>query len=518
MRTLSRLTLALTLAWSAPAAAQLHYTVDLTSPATHTAAVTLRVDSLPARDTVFQFAATAPGTYQTMNIGRFVMDLRATDARGREVPVRRLSVNRWRIGDPRRVRQVSWHVQDTWNTPVAEFPVYPMAGSEIARDHALLNAHALLGFPPSMQRARVTVRLRHPPGWTVETALREGSEGYEAESYDHLVDSPFLLGTGLTTATLTVTGVPVRIAAYTPSGQITAPRLAGAMRGMLEAAGRFIGRLPVDRYVFLYRFAPPRPLMGAWEHGSSSEYVLQDVPFTERAAAGITSTAAHEFFHVVTPLNVHSEIIEHFNFETPTPSLHLWLYEGVTEWASDKMQQEAGLETLDAYLAEVARKVRNDRLRFDTTYSLTRIAETSFTPAGAAQFGNVYERGALVAGLLDIRLLQLSGGRRGLRALVRDLARDYGKSRPFPEDSLFALIAARTSPQVLDFFARYVQGTERPPVRETYALVGIDLVEDAQGIRLVVNPDPTDEQRRLREAWLRSGIDAESVGTAPERP
>ena len=509
MRTLSHVTLslALGLAWSAPAAAQLHYTVDLTSPATHTAAVTLRVDSLPARDTVFQFAATAPGTYQTMNIGRFVLDLQATDARGRTVPVRRLSVNRWRIGDPRRVRQVSWHVQDTWNAVVTEFPVYVMAGSEIASDHALLNAHALLGFPPSMQGARVTLRLLHPPGWTVETALREGSEGYEAASYDELVDSPLLLGQGLTTATLTVTGVPVRIAAYTPSGQITAPRLADAMRGMLEAAGRFIGRLPVERYVFLYRFSPPRPdgIMGAWEHGTSSEYVLQDVPFTERSGAGITSIAAHEFFHVVTPLNVHSEIIEHFNFETPTPSAHLWLYEGVTEWASDKMQQEGGLQTLDAYLGEVAQKVRVDRLRFDTTYSLTRLAETSFTTEGARQYGNIYMRGAVIAGLLDIRLLQLSGGRTGLRALVRDLARDYGKSRPFPEDSLFSIIAARTSPEVLDFFARYVQGAEHPPVRESYALLGIDLVEDAQGVRFVVSPNPTDEQRSLREAWLRSG-------------
>ncbi|HVG43865.1 MAG TPA: hypothetical protein VM890_04015 [Longimicrobium sp.] len=507
MRTLSHLTLALALAWSAPAAAQLHYTVDLTSPTTHTAAVTLRVDSLPARDTVFQFAATAPGTYQTMNIGRFVMDLRATDARGRTVPTRRLTVNSWRIGDPRRVRQVSWHVQDTWNTVVGEFPVYPMAGSEIASDHALLNAHAILGFPPSMQGARVAVRLRHPPGWTVETALREGSEGFEAESYDQLVDSPFLLGKGLTTATLTVTGVPVRIATYTPSGEITATRLAGAMQGMLEAAGRFIGRLPVDRYVFLYHFGPPRPLMGAWEHGTSSEYVLQDGPLTPRAAAAITSTAAHEFFHVVTPLNIHSEIIEHFDFETPTPSQHLWLYEGVTEWASDKMQQEGGLQTLERYLAEIAGKARTDRVYYDTTYSLTKIAETSFTPAGARQFGNVYQRGALVAGALDIRLLQLSGGRAGLRALIRGLARDYGMRRPFPEDSLFAIIAARTSPQVLDFFARYVQGAERPPVKESYALLGIDLVEDERGmpVRLEVNPNPTDEQRRLRQAWLRGG-------------
>jgi len=512
MRTLSRLTLALALAWSAPAAAQLHYTVDLTSPATHTAAVTLRVDSLPARDTVFQFAATAPGTYQTMNIGRFVLDLRATDARGRMIPTRRLSVNSWRIAAPRRVREVRWHVQDTWNAVVSEFPVYPMTGTEIERDHALLNAHAMLGFPPGMQGARVTVELRPPPGWSVETALAKRGDAYEAESYDQLVDSPFLLGTSLSTATLTVTGVPVRIAVYSPSGRIAAPQVAGAMEGMLQAAGRFIGRLPVERYVFLYHFGPPRPdgIGGAWEHGTSSEYVLTDRPWSPQVGAGVTSIAAHEFFHVVTPLNVHSEIIEHFNFQTPTPSAHLWLYEGVTEWASDKMQQEGGLLTLDAYLGEVARKARNDRERFDTTYSLTRIAETSFTPAGARQFANVYERGALVAGLLDIRLLQLSGGRAGLRALVRGLARDYGMRRPFPEDSLFAIVAARTSPQVLDFFARYVRGTEHPPVKEYYALLGIDLVEDEKGlpVRLVVNPNPTPEQLRLREAWLRSGTGA----------
>lgn len=515
MKTLPRLGLALALAWSAPAAAQLRYTVDLTQPATHFASVELRVDSLAARDSIFQFAATAPGTYQTMNIGRFVRDLRAMDARGRDLPVTQTSVNTWRIGEPGRVRRVTWRVRDTWNTRVNEFPVYPMAGSDIDADHALLNAHALLGFPPSMQGARVTVRLRHPAGWQVVTALREGPDGYRADSYDQLVDSPILLGRSITTSTLTVTGVPVRIAAYSPTGRITATQLAGAMNGMLVAAGKFIGRLPVERYVFLYRFAPPRPAMGAWEHGTSSEYVLPDTTFSPRYAQSITSIAAHEFFHVVTPLNVHSEIIEHFNFQTPTPSLHLWLYEGTTEWASDKMQQEGGLLTLDQYLAEIAGKARSDRTQYDSTYSLTKIAETSFTPAGAEQYANIYQRGALVAALLDIRLLQLSGGRAGLRELVRGLARDYGMRRPFPEDSLFAIVAARTSPEILDFFARYVQGTERPPVKAYYALLGIDLVEDEQGlpVRLVVNPNPTPEQLRLREAWLRGG-----TATAPPSP
>lgn len=504
--------LALACLWSVPAAAQLRYTVDVRQPASHSAWVTLRVDSLSARDSVFQFAATAPGTYQTMNIGRFVRDLRATDARGREVATRQLSVNAWAVAEPSRVRQVRYRVLDTWNTPVTEFNIYPMAGTAIEPDHALLNAHALLGFPRGMQGSRVTVKLLHPRGWTVETPLRKGRDGYEADSYDHAVDSPFLLGRRLSTASLDLTGVPVRIAVYSPGSRVSATQLREAMRGTLQAAGRFLGRLPVDRYVFLFRFAPEKEgqLMGAWEHGQSSEYVLPDKPDTVGIGAGTTSIAAHEFFHVVTPLNIHSEIIEHFDFETPTPSEHLWLYEGVTEWASDKMQQEAGLMTLDTFLSEVAGKVQSDRERYDTTYSLSRLAATSFTAEGARQYGNIYQRGAVVAGLLDIRLLQLSGGRDGLRNLLVDLARDYGKARPFPEDSLFQVIAARTSPEVLDFFRRYVQGSERLPLREYYALLGIDVVQDERGVvqSFVVKPDPTPEQRRLREAWLRGGTDA----------
>ncbi|HYH79459.1 MAG TPA: hypothetical protein VEX86_06670 [Longimicrobium sp.] len=508
MRKLLATPFALVFLFSADAAAQLHYTVDVRDGASHTARVTLRVDSLPARDTVFQFAATAPGTYQTMNIGRFVSELRATDARGREIATRQLGTNTWHIGDPRRVRQVSYRIKDTWNTPVSEFPVYPMAGSDIDTDHALLNPHALLGFPRGMQRSRVTMRLVHPSGWTVVTPLSEGRDGYEADSYDHMVDSPFLLGTGLSMASVEVTGVPVRVAVYSPSGQITAPQLMEHMRGMLNAAGQFIGQLPVDRYVFLFRFTPRSPgATGAWEHSYSSAYVLPDTVLTPRYAAGITSTAAHEFFHIVTPLNIHSEIVEHFNFETPTPSQHLWLYESVTEWASDKMQQEGGLMPLDRYLGEMAGKLWVDRTYFDSTYSLAKIAETSFTTEGAKQFGNVYMRGAVIAALLDIRLLQLSDGRTGLRHLMRGLARDYGKSRPFPEDSLFGIIAARTSPEILDFFERYVKNAERPPVREYYALLGIDLVEGERP-SLVLNPNPTEAQLRLREAWLRSGTGA----------
>jgi predicted metalloprotease with PDZ domain len=156
----------------------------------------------------------------------------------------------------------------------------------------------------------------------VGTALeRDRGGAYLAEDYDHLVDSPILLGR-LSEARTRVTGVPVQIFTYSKTDRIKSAQLLGAMDEMLQAAGRFLGKLPVDRYTFLFHFED-RPA-GAWEHSLSSEYVFQESEFTDSLGRSVTDIAAHEFFHIVTPLNIHSEIIEHFNFMTPVPSQHLW--------------------------------------------------------------------------------------------------------------------------------------------------------------------------------------------------
>ena len=244
--------------------------------------------------------------------------------------------------------------------------------------------------------------------------------------------------------------MPVEIYTYSHTGKIRSSQLLGAMDDMLQAAGRFLGKLPVDRYTFLYHF-DERPA-GAWEHSLSSEYVLQESEFTDSVGRYVKDIAAHEFFHIVTPLNIHSEIIEHFNFVTPVPSQHLWLYEGTTEWAAHAIQLRAGLKTPDQYLAKVIEKMRIDRAKYDSTWSLRELALTSYSDSGQAQYGNIYMRGALTAGLLDIRLLELSGGRQGLQDLILELAHRFGKRRAFPESTFVDTLAAMTSPEIRDFF------------------------------------------------------------------
>ncbi|MGH7526624.1 MAG: peptidase [Gemmatimonadales bacterium] len=480
----------------------LTYSIDLNHRADDRFKVTLAVSGLTAGNAVYQFASTAPGTYQVMNIGRFVRSFEAFDSRGRRVPVERVSVNQWRLSEAPRVRTIRYSVAETWDTKVERHPVYLMCGTSIEADHALINPHAVIGYPTGLQAVPVRLRLAYPATWKAGTALKSaGKAGYLAESYDQLVDSPILLGR-LSEARVSVTGVPVEIYTYSKTDKIKSSQLLAAMDDMLQAAGRFLGKLPVDRYTFLYHFEDQSG--GAWEHSLSSEYVLKESEFTDSVGQYVTDIAAHEFFHIVTPLNLHSEVIERFNFVTPVPSQHLWLYEGTTEWAAHAMQLRSGLKSPDDYLATIIQKMSIDRSAFDSTYSLRELALTSYSDSGQKQYANIYMRGALTAGLLDIRLLELSHGRRGLQDVIGELTRRYGKQRAFPESSFVDTVVAMTYPEIRDFFGRYVWESEKLPIEEYYAKLGIRLIEDPEGrpVRFEMDSNPTPGQLRLRDAWL----------------
>ncbi len=493
------------IAIAAPARGQtppLEYHIDLGDPSEDLFHVRLTIDGLGSDNDVYQFASTAPGTYQVMDVGRFVRSFDAFDAAGESLATEQVNVNQWRIGEPSRVRSIEYSIAETWDTPVETHPIYPMAGTSIESNHVLFNPHAVVGFPAGLQDAPVHVHFEYPDAWQVGTALQRADDGgFAADDYDHLVDSPILFGE-LTVATTEVGGAAVEIYTYSKSGGVRSEQLLGSMSEILESAGEFLGELPVDRYVFLFHFEWAGQTAGAWEHSYSSEYVLPDIPFSERAGAFIADIAAHEFLHIITPLNIHSEIIERFNFEEPVPSAHLWLYEGVTEWGAHAMQLQSGINSIEEHLQVIAGKIQADR-QFRADYSLEQLSLTSYSEEGQRQFPNVYQRGALVGELLDILLLDLSDGERGLQELLQKLMWYYGKGRAFPDCGFYDVVAAMTYPEILEFFERYVRHAEPLPIGEYYTKLGIDAVTDSGGqvVGFELQADADERQLILRRAW-----------------
>ncbi|GAA4348144.1 peptidase M61 [Hymenobacter saemangeumensis] len=458
----------------AQSAAELTYTISMDPAAnSNEFQVKLELPKLGKEQAIYQFAATAPGTYQVMDMGRFVRKFEAFDAKGKALPSKQVSTNQWQLESPDKTREIRYTIAETWDTPVQEHQIYHMCGSSLEADHALLNGQTLLGYPQGWQARPLRMKLNYPKAWKAGSALVPDAQGYyHAKNYDHAVDSPILLGR-LTEASTKLGDADVALYCYSKTDLVKAEPLLNHMQKMLGAAQAFLGgQLPVKRYAFLYHFEDEEH--GAWEHSYSSEYTLEERPLTPESAQAITDMAAHEFFHIVTPLNIHSEIIQQFNFVNPTGSQHLWLYEGVTEWAAHTMQLRSGLISLDEYLNTLHSKESFERTRTDTTYSLTRLGLNSFADEGQAQYMNIYQRGALTATLLDLRLLQLSGGKRGLREVLLELTRLYGPDKPFSEQNFFEEFTRMTYPEIGDFFQRYVKNAEPLPLQEYFASVGIN--------------------------------------------
>jgi predicted metalloprotease with PDZ domain len=498
--TLTALLICTVMSLSAQKLPEMQYYVSMTE-STDTFNISLFPGKLRS-DGIFQFASTAPGTYQTMNIGRLISDFTVYDKKGKVLEVEQLSVNQYKIDKPNKVHKLTYKVAETFDTPLPEYPIYPMAGSSLEEDHALINAHTILGYFHGYQKSPISITLQGRPGWQIGTALRSEEGVYKADDFDHAVDSPILLGK-LTKASTQIADTQVEIYAYSQNDKISADRLLESMSSMLEATREFLIDLPVDRYTFLYHFAPDtKGATGAWEHSYSSEYTLIENDFnTPQQVQAVTDIASHEFFHIVTPLNIHSEIVEEFNFVEPTPSVHLWLYEGVTEWASNILLYRAGELSLEEYLnGSVRQKIMVNNQVFDPEWSLKKLADESFNAAGSRQYGNIYYKGSLIANLLDIRLLELSDGKMGLRELLLDLINRYGKGKPVSEATFFDDLAAMTYPEIRTFFDDYVLDSKELPLAEYFAKVGV-LITDTEVKKM---EEMTPAQERLFTIWSKN--------------
>ncbi len=452
--------------------AQQKFFVDLNDRTDDLFKVTLIPSGLSSENKIFQFASTAPGTYQTMDIGRFVRSFKAFDESGREIECKQVQTNQWEISEPANTKKIVYTIAETWDTPVKTNNVYAMSGTSLENDHAVINGQAVFGYFHGKQKDAIEIKLYYPADWSIGTALHLNGEGfYHAKDYDEVVDSPIMLGK-LTKTSTKIENTNIDIYSYSKTGKITAESLLLILEDMLNATSQFTEGLPVDNYTFLFHFE--NFSAGAWEHNYSSFYVFAESELSDYLTQELKSVAAHEFYHVVTPLNIHSELVGNFNFEKPTMSQHIWLYEGVTEWASDILQLRDYLITLDEYGKQIKGKLSaNDN--FNQSVSLTELSLHSTEMQD--QYPNIYQKGALVAGLLDIRLLQLSKGKKGLREVLNQLYKDYGANKAFSEKDFFDEFVKRTYPEIADFINRYIKGTEKLPIAEYYGWLGIDYKE-----------------------------------------
>ena len=417
----------------------------------------------------YQLPRIIPGTYAIADYGRYIDEFSAFDKAGKLLPVKRIDINTWQISNAQELKKVAYLVNDTYDSETGstfsgtDNTIFSPAGTNILEGKQfMLNMAGFVGYFENQKNVPYRVKISHPADLTGSSAMDDLDNSnthdiFIAPRFADLVDSPVMYAAP-DIATFTIDNMNVVLHVYSPvKKEITAEALKPDLQRMMIAQKKFLG--PINKTakyaVLVYVTSTGKDDasgIGALEHNTSTTAVFMET----MSSADLIHVISHEFFHTLTPLNVHSKEIHDFDFNNPKMSEHLWFYEGITEYFSLLFQVREGLIQKEEFLKEMAIKEINAQKMYPMKVSFTEMSKNVLNPEMKKLYGNVYEKGALLAMCIDLIIRDESNGKKGILDMMGQLAQMYGPNKPFDDSELIPVITEITNPAVGDFINKYI--------------------------------------------------------------
>lgn len=425
-----------------------------------------------------------PGSYMRRDYARLLYGLRAT-VDGKPVPVALRSPSAWRI-EAAKGAQV-----------VLEYEVYArdvsVRGNYLDHERGFFNPCAgCIAVAGREGEAHVL----EFSGWNASAARRTFYS-----SYDHLIDSPLLLGrvdrpwppvvNNWETREFLTIGVKHKLYITGLDG-VTEPdvdRLAADMARVCEAAFAFFGAFPkhLQQYRFLLHLCEDG--YGGLEHRDSTLLMAsrRDMPrpgVAEKSEGYIRllGLIAHEYFHTWWVKDIKPRDYQPYRLQAEQPTDMLWLFEGFTSYFDDLLLLQAGLIDRHTYARLFSKVVsahwqRRGR-RYQTLAQSSLEAWTKLYNGGesAAEIStNYYTHGALFAFCLDAWLV--AHGNTRLEDITAALWRQYREDGIGVDEASFTAFVLARLPETTHeafraFMHRGLHTTEELPLAESAAVFG----------------------------------------------
>ncbi|MGI8811376.1 MAG: M61 family metallopeptidase [Pyrinomonadaceae bacterium] len=462
---------------TAPAEADINYTVSMANPWTHLLEVEATVAfKTPQAQVELKMPVWTPGSYLIREYARNVQDFAVSTTAGKKLPWRKINKNTWQI-DTSGVNSVT-----------ATYRVYSneltVRTNELNDEHAFWNNAALLMFPKGQLRSPSTLRVIPYSNWKIATglpALDSQPGSFRAPNFDILYDSPFEVS-NYQEADFTVHGKPHRMI-FSGEGNYDLKKIEQDIPKIVEQGYKIFGELPYDNYTFLVNLRGG----GGLEHLNST--ALQFNRFGFKPAAryqDFLSLVAHEYFHLWNVKRIRPDALGPFDYENENYTRLLWVAEGGTAYYESVLLRRAGLITEKKFLDEKASTIQQMQARpgrFETS-----LEEASFDawikyyrPDENAVNNQIsyYDKGDIVNMMLDITIRTSSDGKKSLDDVLRYLYDEfYKKGKNYTPADYQKTAEMMAGKSLEDFFAKYVRGTED---------IDYDAILNGIGLRIVAS-------------------------------
>lgn len=469
--------------------------LDLTSVDEDRVPVTINPGRFTQDTVIYRLPRVIQGTYSVSDFGKYIDELQAITYDGNTLDITQIEDNTWQIVNAEDLDKITYYVNDTYDIEKTggiggETPFSP-AGTNIEPDNYVLNLHGFIGYFDALKSNQYTLSVTAPSDFDRSSALQSAGEEmsedgsvktskYFAPRYFDITDNPMMYG-NLDVEEFMVGDIKIVLSLYSPNKKHSASSLKETIYEMMEAQKSYLGDINstprYDIFVYLSEGKENSPKgFGALEHHTSTVAVFPEDTPLEGLKSSMVDVIAHEFFHIVTPLSVHSEDIHYFDYNQPTFSKHLWMYEGVTEYFAQHFQVYQDLVEPQEFYATLGQKI-NVSQNLNDSMSFTTMSENVLEEPYASNYYNVYMKGALIGMCIDILMREESDGQRSMLSLMKELSTKYGKNKPFEDDKLIDEITKMTYPSVGAFLKTHVVGNTPINYGEYFEKVGLTKAE-----------------------------------------
>jgi predicted metalloprotease with PDZ domain len=384
--------------------------------------LTLPAEGL-AGGAVLALPAWTPGSYLVRDYARFVDRVRRVDGEGREQPLTKLDKQRWQIPASSQNQVVRYRVYGNDLT---------VRTNHVDATHAQIIPAATFLYLEGQLERPFEVRFQgFPKDWGTATALPAEKEVYRAADFDTLVDSPFELGR-FRTRSFKTGGTRFDLA-FTGDHTGDEAAIAEATRRIVEAAGAIFGGFPFKRYLFLLTFTPKA--RGGLEHRDCTSLLADSLAFDRpEGYHSLYQLIAHEFFHAWNVKRLHDPVLGPFDYSRENPTRMLWFHEGMTSYMEHVLVLRAGVvpwshtakELARCWSEQVQRPGRLEQSLEESSWDawIRLYKPHEFSPNSSVSY---YDKGEMVAWLMDASLREGSRGKAGLPDLFTLLWRRHGE-------------------------------------------------------------------------------------------
>ena len=462
-------------------AQEIKYNLKMPKPQNHYYHVEMELEGFKGKTIDVKMPIWAPGSYLAREFAKNVNLVTAVDVNGKEIPVKKINKNTWRISKGKAgkvtIKYEVYAFELSVRTSFLDLTHGFVSGSGVFMyvDGYKDYSGKLVVFPHNDFNVITTALKREAEG-----VVGDGAQTFIFKNYDQLVDCPIEIG-NQELFSFKAAGVNHKVAMY-GFGNYDIEQLKIDMAKVVESATNVFGQNPNEDYTFIIHNVVDA--QGGLEHVNSTVLSVNRWTYQGDEYLGFLKLVAHEYFHLWNVKRIRPVELGPFNYDKENYTSLLWVMEGFTSYYEKMILLRAGFYDKKTLLGKMFSSL--NYVEGSVGSRVQPVAHASFDAWIKAYRPNensrnttmsYYSRGSVIAMMLDAKIIKKYNGEKCLDDFMQMIYAKYyeGKNRGFSESEFKQELADFIGESLDEFYSKYIDGTEIPDYHSMFSPLGVDV-------------------------------------------